>query len=609
MTFTTRPEIVGTFGMAASTHPIATAAGMAILEEGGTAFDAAVAMGLTLQVVQPHLCGLGGDVPIIGFDAASNSSWVLCGQGVSPAAASAEHFAELGLDLVPGTGQLPAVVPGAFGAWMTLLTHHGTLPLRSIMRFAIDAARVGFALPPRAAAAIGMLESTFREHWTSSAEVYLPGGRAPAAGERFTNPQLANTLERLLAEGEAAGSAPAAQAEAARRAFYEGFVAEGIDAFRETPVRDSSGRDHRGLLGGDDVASWSATFEEPARATFRGHEVLKTQAWGQGPVLLQQLMILDGLDLESAAPASADLIHVVVEAAKLAFADREAYYGDAAASEGQGPDVPLDALLSPAYAAERRALITDSAASGLHPGSPDGRTPVLPDAVLGDRGIQAPAGAGVGEPTITKGDTVHLDVVDRWGNVLSVTPSGAWLQSSPIIPGLGVEPAHPRPDVLAAAGTAQLTRAPQAPAHHLEPRDAAARRPPRAVVRHARRRRPGPVAGAVPDQPPRARPRSSGGDRGAAVEHEPLPVVIRSARLARSRGRARGAGRPGREGGARAPRTHRRRRARVAPRPYHGRGHPPRRHAARRVRPDAAWSAGPRVAERPPALPQKMSDR
>jgi len=434
--------------MAASTHPIATAAGMAVLEEGGTAFDAAVAMGLTLQVVQPHLCGLGGDVPIIGFDAASSSSWVLCGQGVSPAAATAEHFAQLGLDLVPGTGQLPAVVPGAFGAWMTLLEHHGTLPLRSIMRFAIDAARVGFALPPRAAAAIAALEPTFREHWTSSADVYLPGGHVPGAGERFTNPQLADTLERLLAEGESAGSTPAAQAEGARRAFYEGFIAEAIDAFRETPVRDSSGRDHRGLLTGDDLAAWRATFERPASVTFRGHEVLKTGPWGQGPVLLQQLMILDGFDLESAAPASADLIHLVVEAAKLAFADREAYYGDTAAARGHGAQVPLDALLSAEYAAERRALITDSAATGLHPGSPDGRTPLLPDAVLPDAvlpGGAAPDGTagnvrgpGVGEPTITKGDTVHLDVVDRWGNVLSATPSGAWLQSSPIVPGLGL---------------------------------------------------------------------------------------------------------------------------------------------------------------------------
>ncbi len=425
MDFTSRPELVGTFGMAASTHPIATAAGMAVLEEGGNAFDAAVAMGLTLQVVQPHLCGLGGDVPIIGFDVASNSSWVLCGQGVAPAAATPEHFADLGLDLVPGTGQLPAVVPGAFGAWMTLLATHGTLPLRSIMRFAIDAARVGYPLPPRAAATIATMEPVFREHWTTSAEVYLPGGRLPDAGARFSNPTLANTLERILVEAESAGALHTAQAEAARRVFYEGFVAEAIDAFAAVAVHDSSGRDHTGLLTGDDLADWRATFEQPARATFRGHEVLKTGPWGQGPVLLQQLTILEGLDLESAGPASADLIHLVVEAAKLAFADREAYYGDVV-------DVPLDALLSPAYAAERRALITDSAASGLHPGSPDGRTPRLPRPVT-----PAAAAAGAGEPTITKGDTVHLDVVDRWGNVVSATPSGAWLQSSPIIPSLG----------------------------------------------------------------------------------------------------------------------------------------------------------------------------
>ena len=436
MDFTTRPDLLGTFGMAASTHPIATAAGMAILEEGGNAFDAAVAMGLALQVVQPHLCGPGGDVPIIGFDVASNSSWVLCGQGVAPAVATPQHFAELGLDLVPGTGQLPAVVPGAFGAWMTLLATHGTLPLRSILRFAISAARDGYPMPVRAAAKIATMEPVFREHWTSSAQVYLPGGRPPNAGERFANPTLAATFQRILDEAEAVAIEPSAQADAARRVFYEGFVAEAIDAFASVPVHDSSGREHRGLLSGDDLAEWHATFEQPARVMFRGHEVLKTGPWGQGPVLLQQLAILDGLDLESAGPAAADLIHVVVESAKLAFADREAYYGDPGVFDGHSVDVPMEALLSPAYAAERRALITGTAATGLHPGSPDGRTPRLPQPVTAAARPTA-AAAGAGEPTITKGDTVHLDVVDRWGNVVSATPSGAWLQSSPIIPTLG----------------------------------------------------------------------------------------------------------------------------------------------------------------------------
>ncbi|HWR86186.1 MAG TPA: gamma-glutamyltransferase, partial [Rhodoglobus sp.] len=324
MTFTTRPQLTGTFGMVASTHWLASAAGMAVLEEGGNAFDAAVAAGLTLHVVEPHLNGLGGDAPILGFDARSQRAWVLCGQGVSPAAATIDAYRALGLDLVPGTGHLAAVVPGAFGAWMRMLADHGTLPLERVLRFAIGYARDGHPLLPQASQTIAAVDELFREHWTTSAEVYLPGGRVPEPGSRFANPALADTLERLLRES--AGGGREQQIERAIDLFYRGFVAEAADAWVRQPAMDSSGEAHAGLLTADDLAGWRPGYEEPATAEFAGVTVAKTGPWGQGPVLLQQLLMLE--QLEVGEPASAQQIHTVTEVAKLAFADREAWYGD-----------------------------------------------------------------------------------------------------------------------------------------------------------------------------------------------------------------------------------------------------------------------------------------
>ena len=426
MSSATRPELLGTLGMVTSTHWLATAAGMAALEAGGNAFDAAVATGLALHVVEPHLNGLGGDAPIIG--ASAGETFVVSGQGTAPAAASHGAFAALGLDLIPGTGHLAAVVPGAFGAWMTLLERWGTLSLRDVMSAAIGYARDGYALIPQAATTIAAVEQLFREHWPTSAAVYLRSG-VPAARARFANPDLAHTLERLLAAGEARGMSREAQIDGARRAFYEGFVADAVQDFLRRPVRDSSGRDHAGLLTGADLAGWRAPVEEAVTAEVFGVTVAKTAAWGQGPVLLQQLLMLETLGADNADPSSADLVHASLEVAKLAFADREAYYGDVA-------DVPIDRLLSRAYAAERAALVGAEARDPL-PGGTDWRLPRAPHA-------EAPrtASVGTGEPTIdrsgrTRGDTCHLDAVDRWGNVVSATPSGGWLQSSPVIPGLG----------------------------------------------------------------------------------------------------------------------------------------------------------------------------
>ncbi|MFC7734973.1 gamma-glutamyltransferase family protein [Roseomonas sp. GCM10028921] len=447
--FTTRPELRGTFGAVASTHWLASAAGMGVLERGGNAFDAAAAAGFVLQVVEPHLNGPGGDAPIIACPAGAKEPVVICGQGPSPAAATMERMRGLGLDLVPGSGLLPACVPGAFGAWMTLLLEHGTAPLREVLAPAIFYAREGHPLVPRIPAAIASVRELFETHWPTSAEIYLPGGRVPESERLFRNPALAETYERLLADAETAGGREA-QIRRALDYWYRGPVAEAVDRYyREAEVWDVSGRRNRGLLTGQDMAAWKVPVERPIHADHGRFRVFKCGAWSQGPSFLQAINILSGFDLARMDPLGPDFVHVVAEAIKLAFADRDCWYGDSA-------PVPLEALLSADYAAGRRALIGEQASHEFRPGSPEGRAPTLPP--LSPAGTRKEPRVGTGEPTVARedarvtdragealttaggthrGDTCHVDVVDRWGNMVAATPSGGWLQSSPVVPGLG----------------------------------------------------------------------------------------------------------------------------------------------------------------------------
>jgi gamma-glutamyltranspeptidase / glutathione hydrolase len=420
--FTTRPELRGTFGMVASTHWLASAAGMAVLEQGGNAFDAAVAAGFTLQIVEPHLNGPGGDLPALLWPAGGEPV-VLCAQGTAPRAATIERYrGELGLSLVPGTGPLSAVVPGAFGGWLALLRDHGTLTLRDVLRFAIGYAEGGYPMLPAIANSIRNVESLFRDEWTTSAAVYLP---VPAAGTLHRNAQLAVTYRRIVDEAEARSSDRDEQIAAANDAWYRGFVAESFIDFQQREWMDSSGERHAGLLVEADLRDWAPSYEQPLSVDYHGVDVLKAGPWSQAPVFLQQLRLLEGFDLAALGHGSAAYIHTVTECAKLAFADREAWYGDP-----EFYDVPMEALLSREYADGRRALIGDEASGELRPGAPDGREPRLATPV-GD----APVAPGVGEPT--RGDTVHLDVVDRWGNMVAATPSGGWLWGAPVIPDLG----------------------------------------------------------------------------------------------------------------------------------------------------------------------------
>ncbi|MHB9858016.1 gamma-glutamyltransferase family protein [Streptomyces sp. YIM S03343] len=441
MQFTTRPTLQGSFGMASSTHWLASQSAMAVLEDGGNACDAAVAAAFVLHVVEPHLNG-PGEVPIL-LVPAGGPVRVLCGQGVAPAGATVAHYRSLGLDLVPGTGPLAAAVPGAFDAWMLLLRDHGTKPLPDVLKYAIGYAEHGHPPVENLGATVQSVRRLFETEWTSSAAIYLPGGRPPRPGRLFRNPDLAATWRRLLAETAGPGGREA-RIDAAREVWRTGFIAEALVRQAGRPALDTSGERHTGTLTAADLAGWSAGYEAPATYDWNGWTVCKAGPWSQGPAFLQQLALLPA-DLPPYG--TADHIHLLAEGCKLAMADREAWYGDAA-------EVPLDDLLSDAYNAGRRALIGDTASYELRPGHPGGRTPRL--AALAHRIADETPGfdpMGAGEPTLARygggagpqvgadgavrGDTCHLDVVDRWGTMIAATPSGGWLQSNPVVPGLG----------------------------------------------------------------------------------------------------------------------------------------------------------------------------
>ena len=384
---------------------------MTVLDRGGNAYDAAAAAGFVLQVVEPHLNGPGGEVPIVMWDATRQELQVVCGQGPAPKTANIAAIRRMGLSGIPGTGLVPACVPGAFAGWLTLLRDHGTWRLGDVLEFAIGYAEHGYPLLPRIADTIASVEAMFRDHWPASAELYLSTGGVPRPWSRFHNRDLAATYRRLARE---------TSIDAALRAFYSGFVAEAIDQHCRHASMDGTGSAHSGLLSADDMAAFEAVHESAVTVDFGRWSVAKCRPWSQGPVFLQQLRLLEGFDLSSHDFLGAEHLHLVVECAKLAFADREAWYADP-----DVVDVPLDGLLSREYAAARRGLVGDAASMVLRPGRPAGSPePRLPR--------REPDGSPTGSP-----DTCHVAVADRHGNLVACTPSGGWLQSSPVVPGLG----------------------------------------------------------------------------------------------------------------------------------------------------------------------------
>ncbi|HVA40567.1 MAG TPA: gamma-glutamyltransferase family protein [Candidatus Binataceae bacterium] len=415
---------MGREAMVATEHYLSAAAGARIFARGGNAIDAAVAAALVEGVVNPHMHTIGGEAPMLIRIAGSGRVVAINGNTMAPERATIAHYRSLGLELVPGEGLLAAGVPAALGAMACALENFGTKPLAEIAEPALALCEEGFPMHPGlsgdaamsdAASAVGASSihanaERFRTRWPSSARLYMPGGQVPRAGEVLKNPALAGFFRRLLdAEAGARNGGRAAGLHAAVERFYRGDIAREIVAHSEA---------HGGLLALEDLATFTTRVEEPIRRGYRGAAVFKCGPWSQGPVFLQQLALLEGFELRAMGHNSADYLHTVVEAAKLAFADREAYYADP-----EFVEVPLDALLSERYAALRRPLI-DAARASMKLRAGDAR------AMRAEREAPLQArGWGAG--------TTHVDAADRQGNLIAITPSGAWIRSSPVIDALG----------------------------------------------------------------------------------------------------------------------------------------------------------------------------
>ncbi len=421
ISFATRPVLQGTLGMVAAGHYLAAAIGLRLLESGGNAVDAGVAAGFALALLKPQSVGIGGEGPILIHLAQRGRSIAITGQGWAPRAATIDWFRSRGIGLIPSDGFLPATVPAQFAAWCTALRRFGTASLADVLGPAVEMAENGFPMYSALRNGIANVAERFMTEWPTSAAIYLPDGRVPEDGELIRNPDWARTLKGAIdASLREAGSGREAAIQAAIEYFYTGPVAERAVRFSsDNAFLDDTGEAHTGLLALDDFASYGANgtmIEDPLQVAYRGVDVLKCGPWSQGPVLLQHLKLLEGFDLRALGHNTAEYLHVYLECAKLAFADRERYYGDP-----EFTSVPMGRLLSDDYAAERRELIDSHRASlEQRPGSV---------------GV-AHAASGTRWPVVTA-DTTHVDVVDRWGNLFAATPSGGWIGSSPVVEGLG----------------------------------------------------------------------------------------------------------------------------------------------------------------------------
>jgi gamma-glutamyltranspeptidase/glutathione hydrolase len=430
---------MGRRGVVTSGHYLATAAGFRIMEQGGTAIDAAAAMCICLNLLEPHQCGLGGEVPTLIYSAETGRTYAVSGVGWTPRAFTIDWCLEHDIDLIPGDGYLPACVPAVVDTWAQAVARFGTLTFAQVLAPAIELAECGFPMYRVLHDHLTANRETYTTRYPSSGEVYLPAGQVPEVGELFRNPDFAHVLRQICAAEESAkGRGRVAGIEAARDCFYQGETAARMAEFISgNPVVDASGSSHSGLLSYDDIAEWRATVEEPIAYQYRGLDVHKCPTWTQGPVFLQQLAILEGYDLAAMGHNSVDYLHTWLECAKLAFADREAYYGDP-----RFDDVPFEVLLSKPYNDGRRALIGSSSSREMRPGDVGNGIPdYLTFDVRADNrralGLDTPMPAGHEQGGAHCGDTTQLDAVDRLGNMVASTPSGGWIGSSPVVRGLG----------------------------------------------------------------------------------------------------------------------------------------------------------------------------
>ncbi|MBK6904206.1 MAG: gamma-glutamyltransferase [Saprospirales bacterium] len=378
--FATRSEVIAVNGMACTSQPLATQIALDILKQGGNAIDAAIAANAALGLMEPTGCGIGGDLFAIVWDAKTKKLYGLNASGRSPYNLTRDHFRRNGHNSIPAYGPLPVSVPGTVDGWYELHGKFGKLPMKSILAPAIRYAREGFPVSELIAYYLELSSKRFKDY-PNFAETWMPNGHAPAKGDIFKNPSLANTYEKIAAGG--------------RDAFYKGEIAAAIARFMES---------QGGFLSEKDLADHTSEWVEPVSANYRGYEVWEIPPNGQGIAALQMLNILEGYDLKGMGFGSADYIHTFIEAKKLVFEDRARYYADPAFA-----DLPVDQLISEEYAAERRKLIDPAkAASRYEPGRLD------------------------------PGNTIYLTVADKEGNMVSLIQSNYRGMGSGMVPdGLG----------------------------------------------------------------------------------------------------------------------------------------------------------------------------
>jgi gamma-glutamyltranspeptidase/glutathione hydrolase len=363
--FATRSEVIAPYGMAATSQPLATQAAIDILKRGGNAIDAAIASNAVLCVTEPTGAGIGGDIFALIWSAEKEKLYGLNGSGRSPRSLKIDYFRDNGYEFIPSYGPLPVSVPGCVDGWYEMNEMFGRMPVKDLLQAAINYARNGF--PVTEVIAYNLAKNTeLLKEYPNIREVFMPGGRSPAKGEIFKNPQLASTLEKIGNGG--------------RNEFYRGSIARDIDQFMKK---------QGGFLTYEDLARHHSEWVEPVSTTYRGYEVWELPPNGQGIAALQILNILEGFDIASMGFGSAEYIHVFTEAKKLAYEDRAKYYADPVFST-----VPVTQLLSKRYAAERRKLINPLRAANVY-----------------DSG------------KIEAGNTVYLTVADRYGNMVSLIQS------------------------------------------------------------------------------------------------------------------------------------------------------------------------------------------
>jgi len=409
--FNTRPVLMGKSYAITSGHYLATKAGLDVMERGGNAIDASACMAFCLAVLEPHLNSIGGEVPILIHSAKEGRVISVSGQGYAPRRATIERFKELGIGTIPGDGLLAATVPSVVSTWIEALKAYGKLRLGEILKPPIYLAEEGFPAYGGLLGTIAENSKRFLGEWKTTARIFLqPDNGVPKEGQTIRQSDLAKVL-RALAEADGSTGNRNDGFEKAHDLFYEGWIARKVaDFVKLHKFRDASGKENYGLLEFDDLSRYRAKIEEPPNIDWGDLTVYKCPTWTQGPVLLQMLRILENFDVKGLGHNSVDYIHLLIETVKLAYADRERYYGDP-----DFDDVPLDRLLSREYAEQRSHLIDMNEASSESAGE----------------GIIGGGGRGGG------GDTTHLDAIDKDGNMVSATQSGAWIQSSPVVEGLG----------------------------------------------------------------------------------------------------------------------------------------------------------------------------